>query len=97
MKRHFVCFVVVLVSWAAMAEFSKADWMFAPPIYKLPKPRPQYALQEPRPADGPYYTQPQGEFTTTSTRYLDSFINIQGRCVDNYMVTQSYTQHGSED
>ena len=90
MKRRFVCLVVVMSSWAAFADNSKADWMFAPPIYKRPRPTP--IVLRPQADDGPYYTQPQGEYTNTSMRYMNSIINIQGETCDDYQVTQTYTQ-----
>jgi hypothetical protein len=98
MKRHFAFLMVVLaVGVLAMpAEYSKAEsWIFGPPIYKRPKPLPLVA--QPQADSGPYYTQPRGEYTGTSTRFLNSVINIQGRTVDDYMVNQSYVQHVDED
>jgi len=98
MKRHFV-FLIAFVALGALAtpvEYSQAEsWIFGPPIYKRPKPLP-LAVQ-PQVASGPYYTQPQGEYTGTSTRFLNSVINIQGETEDDYRVTQSYVQHGDED
>jgi hypothetical protein len=86
---------LVLSVFVASAETSRADWMFAPPIYKRP-PRATPIVVRPQADDGPYYTQPQGEATTTSTRFLNSIINIQGRSYDDYQVRQSYVQQNGE-
>jgi hypothetical protein len=82
---------------ATLVESSNADsWMFAPPIYKPPRPSTLSALQRPQVSDGPYYTQPQGEYTGTTMRYMNSFINIQGRSYDDYQVRQSTVQQSGE-
>ena len=68
---------------AISAEESRAaSWIFGPPIYKQPKPLP--VMVQPQVDRGPYYSEPQGEYTGTSTRFLNSMICIQGRMVDDY-------------
>ena len=86
---------LVLSVLAVSAQSSKADWMFAPPIYKKQPPATPLMMR-PQVNDGPYYTQPQGEFTSTSMRYMNSFINIQGRSYDDYQVRQTTVQQGGE-
>jgi hypothetical protein len=98
MKRHFAGLMVVAVlgMFLMVAEDSQAaSWIFGPPIYKQPKPLP--LMVQPQVDRGPYYSEPQGEYTGTSTRFLNSVITIQGRTVDDYMVRQSYVQQGTED
>jgi hypothetical protein len=98
MKRHFALLIVVvaLATLATPVESSKAEsWIFGPPIYKRPKPLP--VMVQPQADRGPYFTEPQGEFTGTSRRFMNSIINIQGETCDDYQVTQTYTQRGAED
>ena len=97
MKRH-IAFSIIAVALGAFAmsagDSQAASWIFGPPIYKQPRPP---VMNQPQFDRGPSFTEPQGEYTGTSTRFLNSVITIQGRTVDDYMVRQSYAQHVDED
>ena len=96
MKRRFVLSIAAIaLASLALPQCSQAEsWIFAAPVYKPPKPQP--TMVQSRANRGPYFSEPHGSFTGSSFRFMDSFINIQGRSVDNYMVTQTYNQQGTE-
>ena len=95
MKRLFVCSLASLAI-CSLAGFAQAEsWIFGRSYYSHTPPRP-IVVGQPRAGGGPYYSRPQGEYTTSSLRYLRSFINIQGQTVDQYMVYESYIQGGSQ-
>ena len=95
MKR-FVIYLIALLAVAALTGRAEAEsWIFGRSYYSHAPPRP-IVVGQPRAAGGPYYSRPQGEYTTSSLRYLRSFINIQGQTVDQYMVYESYIQVGSQ-
>jgi hypothetical protein len=81
---------VAAPSGGATAE----SWIFGRSVHN-PPPAP-IAAQQHRPQGGPYYTEPQGEYTRSGLHILRSYINIQGQMVDQNMTYQSYIQRGGQ-
>jgi hypothetical protein len=95
MRRLVIC-LIALMAVAMSAGYAQAEsWIFGRSYYSHTPPRP-IVVGQPQSRGGPYYSRPQGEFTTSSLRYLRSYINIQGQTVDQYMVYESYIQGGSQ-
>jgi hypothetical protein len=93
--RHFIVLIVLLLSVAAPSGRATAEsWIFGRSFHSPPTA--PIAAQQPRAQGGPYYTEPQGEYTRSGLRILRSYINIQGQTVDQYMIYQSYIQRGDQ-
>jgi hypothetical protein len=95
MSRCVVCLFALLALAAPAMRAEAESWIFGRSYYSHTPPRP-IVVGEPRSKGGPYYSRPQGEYTSVSRRYLRSFINIQGQTVDQYMVFEGTIQGGSQ-
>jgi hypothetical protein len=86
-----ILFLALALGFAATSVHA-ADWMFERSYYTHTPVQPIQVGPQPAPGS-PYYSRPQGAYTSSGLRQLRSTIRV-GNMIDNYYQWDGYIQRG---